>query len=154
MSRYFDKNAPGESDGEDRKNYSSKRKILQAIQNNDTLQQRNYFSVNHEEQGVSDFPSRFDFNKNCFLCGDSVDISASHKVKNPVVNGKSNDVHKAILKRRIPVKRKVEDDDSERYKAFLVAPTDITSHEKDYVSFKQLNEIMAKEGVQPYCSKG
>ncbi|KZS22069.1 Uncharacterized protein APZ42_010961 [Daphnia magna] len=139
------------------KNYSSKRKILQEIQNNDTLQQRNYFSVNHEEQGVSDFPSRFDFNKNCFLCGDSVDISASHKVKNPVVNVKSNDVHKAILKRcveradewRIPVKRKVEDDDSERYKAFLVAPTDITSHEKDYVSFKQLNEIMAKEGVQP-----
>ncbi|KZS15873.1 Uncharacterized protein APZ42_018487 [Daphnia magna] len=151
--------------GNSRKNYSSKRKILQAIQNNDTLQQRNYFSVNHEEQGVSDFPSRFDFNKNCFLCGDSADISASHKVKNPVVNVKSNDVHKAILKRciergdewsaavssrietgRIPVKRKVEDDDSERYKAFLVPATHITSHDEDYVSFKQLNEIMAKEG--------
>ncbi|XP_045034842.1 uncharacterized protein LOC123475824 [Daphnia magna] len=54
---------------------------------------------------------------------------------------------------RIPVKRKVEDDDSERYKAFLVPATHITSHDEDYVSFKQLNEIMAKEGVQPYCSK-
>jgi spermidine/putrescine-binding protein len=34
--------------------------------------------------------------------------------------------------RPIPVKRKVEDDDSERYKAFLVASTHITSHEEDY----------------------
>jgi cystathionine beta-lyase family protein involved in aluminum resistance len=73
-----------------RKNYSSRRKILRAIQNSDSLQQRHSFSVNHEEQVVSDFPSRFDFNKNCFLCGNSADISASHKAKNPVVNVKSN----------------------------------------------------------------
>ena len=42
--------------GNCRKNYSSKRKILQAIQNNNVLQQRNNFSVNNEEQEVSVFP--------------------------------------------------------------------------------------------------
>jgi hypothetical protein len=61
------------------KNYCRKRKILQEIQNSDTLQQRQNFSVNHEEQVVSDFPSRFDFNKNCFLCGNSDDILSLQK---------------------------------------------------------------------------
>ncbi|KAK4003732.1 hypothetical protein OUZ56_005487 [Daphnia magna] len=124
--------------GNCRKNYSNKRKILQAIQNNDTFQQRNYFSVNHEKQGVSDFPSRFDFDKNCFLCGDSAEradewsaavssrIETGFDLENVTLVHHTNCFTNFHTLRQIPVKRKVEDDDSERYKAFLVAATHIS----------------------------
>lgn len=41
---------------------------------------------------------------------------------------------------------KREYDDTERYRTFLVAVSNIKSHEEDYVSFQQLKEVMAQDG--------
>jgi hypothetical protein len=49
---------------------------------------------------------------------------------------------------------KVEDRDTEHYKAFLVAPSNITSHEDDNVYFKQLKKILSKEDVNRIAQDG
>lgn len=48
----------------------------------------------------------------------------------------------------------MEDRDTEHYKAFLVAASNITSHEDDNVYFKQLKEILSKEDVNRIAQDG